>query len=164
MRDAYQQGKLLLLNIPTYISSDGTRTLTHFEVYIQRDETLKDPDEFYIRAGIRISEIKLLHNRRVRALLSARDEIISKFLGDAETPAHTKWEERNEAFQRKYDNARDTLRYVRSSMREIIKILDYTPPGIDLDFLKGIFSLSKGKTEKPDIQNSPNRPHLILNR
>ncbi len=165
LRLAYQANKVLRVRIPLRIGLyGGDRKETFFEVFIERDERLRESDEFYIRSGITVTKIRMLRNRRVRALLSARDDVVSAFLGDSETPAHTDWEERNEVFRRKYDHAREVLRFIQSSMREIVKMLDNVPPGIDPDFLEGIFSVPKGVTQKPIIPDIVGAPSFTVER
>lgn len=165
LQQDYQSNKLLSFRIPVVISNSADLSKgSFFNVFIQRDDSLKESDEFYIRAGITLPDIQMLRSKRVRALLSARDDAVSTFLGDAETPAHTKWEERKDDFRGKYIHARDTLRFIQSSMREIVKILDYIPPGLEPDFLKGVFSIPKGTTMKPDITIKSEIPLLNVER
>jgi len=121
---------------------------SHFRAFIQKDEELPKVEEFYIRSGISISEIKMVKNNNIRALLTAEDDYIAKFLGDSESPAHTDWKERTEDFKTKYQNAVSTLRYVRSSLREITRILDVPSPGVDPNFLKEIFHIPKERGGK----------------
>jgi len=132
---------------------------SYFDVYLQKDETLSRSEEFYIRGGITIPEIKRLGSQKVRALLSAQDETICTFLGDCEPPAHTDWKERTEQFQEKYHAASATLRFIKSSLAEIVNILDQPPPGLERDFLQDIFfipeSIEEAKKEKPETPKPP---------
>jgi len=137
----FNENYLVPLHIPVKIESiDGSIQESYFRAFIQKDETLSRPEEFYVRSGILISEIKMIRGN-VRALLTAEDEVVAKFLGDSESPAHTDWKERTESFKQKYKLATYTLRFIRSSIRDLIKILDIPPPGIDKDFLKEIFNI-----------------------
>ena len=116
-RGLFDECQLLSLNIPVRIHRKGeVETSSHFDLYLKKDETLTKADEFYFRAGITVSEIRKLGNRKVRGLLSAHDDGVCAFLGDCESPAHTDWKERAEGFQDKYQGARDTLRFIKSSM------------------------------------------------
>jgi hypothetical protein len=156
----FSENKLLWIRIPIIIyPKNGSAVNSYFDVYLQRDETLSKSEEFYIRGGITISEIKRLGNRRVRALLSAQDEAVCTFLGDCESPAHTDWKERTEQFQDKYHGATSTLRFIKSSMADIVRILDQPPPGLERDFLQDIFfipeSIEEAKEEKPETPKPP---------
>lgn len=155
MRERYAAGEFLWMKVPIRIHRRGSGPLdSFFEVYIQKDDSLEQPDEFYIRSGIRVSEIKMLGRKRVRALLSAQDSTVSEFLGDCESPAHTDWKERTEAFREKYHDAQTTLRFVRGSMRELVKILDYQTSVVFKDLLKDVFSVGQ-------VQVSPLVPPLL---
>jgi hypothetical protein len=155
----FNENNLVSLHIPIKIESiDGSSQDSYFRAFIQKDENLSRPEEFYVRSGILVSEIKMIRGN-VRALLTAEDELVAKFLGDSESPAHTDWKERTESFKQKYKLATYTLRFVRSSMRDLIKILDIPPKGIDKDFLKEIFNIPNevGKTlgERPSDEFIP---------
>ena len=155
----FNENYLVPLHIPVKIEAiDGSSQESYFRVFIQKDEDLPRPEEFYIRSGILISEIKMVRGN-VRALLTAEDELVARFLGDSESPAHTDWKERTESFKQKYKLATFTLRFIRASMRDLIKILDIPPKGIDKDFLKEIFNIPNevGKTlgERPSDELMP---------
>lgn len=141
-KESFSANALLGIHVPITIQKTGEAPIgSHFEVYIQKDESLKQADEFYIRSGITISEIKVLGNRRTRALLFARDKVVSTFLGDSESPAHTDWKPRAEELK-KYTLSQSTLSYIKYCMRDIVKILDQPSPGLNPDFLQDIFFLS----------------------
>ena len=145
----FNENHLVALHIPVIIElSDGLVHESYFQVFIQKNEDLVRPEEFYIRSGILVSEIKMIKGN-VRALLTAEDESVAKFLGDSESPAHTDWKERTERFRQKYRLATYTLRFIRSSMRDLIKILNIPPPGVDKDFLKEIFNIPEGSDDTP---------------
>jgi len=153
-RKLFSEGKLVPIKIPIQIIlTEGTVVGSHFHAFIQKDEELPKVEEFYIRSGITISEIKMVKTNNIRALLTAEDESVARFLGDSESPAHTDWKERTEDFKLKYQNAVTTLRYVRSSLREITRILDVPSPGVDPNFLKDIFHIPKERGERMGTQD-----------
>ena len=160
-RKRFSENELVYIRVPVKIHPQGRpETDSYFEVLLRRDDSLSRPDEFYVRAGITISEIRKLGNRRVRALLSAHDEAVCTFLGDCESPAHTDWKERTEGFQEKYHGAMRTLRFIKSSMADILRILDQPPPGIERDFLRDVFFIPEDVEQlKPDdVTPSPPPP------
>lgn len=161
-RKLFSEGKLVPIKIPIQITIiDGTVIGSHFHAFIQKDEELPKVEEFYIRSGITISEIKMVKTNNIRALLTAEDESIARFLGDSESPAHTDWKERTEDFKLKYQNAVTTLRYVRSSLRELTRILDVPSPGVDPNFLKDIFHIPKERGEKMGTEeDEPEIPEI----
>lgn len=155
-RKLFSEGNLVPIKIPVKITlSDGAEVDSHFKAFIQKDEQLPKVEEFYIRSGISISEIRMVKNPNIRALLTAEDEQIARFLGDSESPAHTDWKERTEDFKLKYQNAVGTLRYIRSSLREITRILDVPSVGVDPDFLKDIFYIPEERGENLGDDEEP---------
>lgn len=168
LQERFSAKELMFIHVPIRIHPKGhSEGNSHFEVFLQRDDTLSKPDEFYVRGGITISEIKKLGNRRVRALLSAQDEAVCTFLGDCESPAHTDWKERIERFLEKYHDARATLRFIKSSIAEIVRILDQPPLGVVHDLLQDIFYIPEIIDEedvdivKPKIKLPPPKPQVF---
>lgn len=162
-RKAFSENELVWVRIPVKIYRKGEpESDSCFDIYLKRDETLTRAEEFYVRGGITISEIRKLGNRRVRALLSAQDEAICTFLGDCESPAHTDWKERSEEFQKKYNQASPTLRFIKSSLANITNILDKPLPGLERDFLQDIFYVPEiiieEEEEKEDVVTPPPPP------
>ncbi|MDI6732677.1 MAG: hypothetical protein QME51_02150 [Planctomycetota bacterium] len=140
IRKRYADNELLAFRIPVRISPAGRESVkSHFDVYVQKDESLDKADEFYIRSGITIPKIKNLGNRPVRTLLSAGDEYVSSFLGDSEPPAHEDWNERTEGFRGKYQDAGRILRQIKTSVWQIINVLDIPSQERDIDFFKDVF-------------------------
>lgn len=146
----FRAGRLLAFKIPVEIrpTSNSSKN-SFFNVFVKKDEQINRADESYWRSGILIANIRMLGRQRVRALLSANDELVSRFLGDSETPAHADWNERTEGFKKRYTKAVMTLRFIKGSIREIVRILDIPPAGRESDFLKEIFHV-KEPSKEPD--------------
>ncbi len=155
----FNAGKLLSFKVPVRIKKAGkTSNDSFFTVNLKKSEGLKNAKEFYTRSGITISSITTLKGRPVYALLVAEDNIISEFLGDCETPAHTEWNERSEGFKDKYENAARMLRFVKNSMKNIVSILDLPPAERQVNFLKDIFAIpykQEKEEEEPDVPETP---------
>lgn len=98
----FNNNRLIALKVPAVIKGVKKESFsTYFEIFLKKYPQLKRSEEFYIRSGITIAGIKTLGNRPVRGMLVAEDAAITDFLGDAETPAHTEWNERTEGFKEK---------------------------------------------------------------
>ena len=108
---------------------------TGFNVFIERDENLDKAEDYFIRQGITLPEITSLKHKGIRAIVSITERDLSTFLGDAENPAHTEWERNSKKFKRKYRLGPTTLDYVKTSPREIVKILTQPRPGWDVGML-----------------------------
>ena len=165
VRKSFSEGKMVPIKVTVKIFPiNGEPIESYFNVFIQKDEQLPRVEEFYIRSGISISEIKMVRGSNIRALLTAEDDAVAKFLGDSESPAHTDWKERTENFKQKYQNAIFTLRYIRSSLREITRILDVPSAAIYPDFLKEIFHIPEKRGSAPGDDPEPLVPPEDLKR
>lgn len=135
---------------------------TFFLIYLKKDTSLSMPEVFWIRSGIIISEeSKRIKNRPVLAMMVAEEENIVSFLGDAEPPAHTKWEDKSEDFKRKYVNASNILKFIKNSMNKLITLLDEPPKDILKDFLIDIFSIPIKKSPPPPPPPPPGKIQLF---
>ena len=130
---------------------------TGFSVFLERDEKLDKQEDHFIRLGITIPEVASLKHKGIRAIVSISDSDLSAFLGDAENPAHTQWERNSKKFKSKYTLGPATLDFVKSSPRELVKILTQPQKARDENLLKHIFSMPLepiGSAEKPGQDKS----------
>ena len=135
------------------ILKDETEKSSHFFIFIKKYPytEMTRSDEYSMRSGINLpGESRKLGGRPVRGILYADDQVISEFLGDAEEPMHTKWNELNLLLGEKYANHRRTLRFIRNAMKDIVLILDMPTRDRDYDLLDHIFSIPK-----PDSPDDP---------
>jgi len=112
-----------------------------FSVFLEKDNALDRPEDYFIRQGITIPEVTSLKHKGIRALVSVAEPDLSTFLGDAENPAHTEWERNSKKFKSKYKLGPSTLDFVKTSPREIVKILTKVRKGRDENLLRHLFSL-----------------------
>lgn len=152
VKNSFNSGNFLAFKIPIYIKENNKEQgcETYFKLYCKKFPSLKNSEEFYIRSGITILDNFMLGARTVRSILVAEDKCIATFLGDAETPAHTKWNERTEGFIEKYEDARRNLRFVKGSISKIIRLLDEPPKERQKDFFKDIFFIPKNSLKEAD--------------
>ena len=93
IRDRYFRGETLAFRFPIEIKlRRGDPVLSFFMIYLKRDESLRNADEFFIRSDILVpGPAGRLKGRCVRMMLVADDDGIAQFLGDAETMFHDDW-------------------------------------------------------------------------
>ena len=165
IREDFSRGKRMGFHLPvSVIRSKGTAVAhTWFAVFLERDERVEKPEDHFIRQGITIPEVTSLKHKGIRAIVSVTDSALSAFLGDAENPAHTQWERNSKKFKSKYKLGPATLDFIKSSPRELVKILTQPKVGRDENLLKHIFSiplepeggLEKAGREKGDKRDTP---------
>ncbi len=148
LQQRFSASRRLAFYLPLSIQRQNSKEFMHtgFNVFLERDENLDRAEDYFIRQGITLPEITSLKHRGIRAIISITERELSSFLGDAENPAHTEWERNSKKFKRKYRLGPTTLDYVKTSPREIVKILTQPRKGRDENLLKHIFSLPEVKT------------------
>jgi len=152
IKDKFAAGNRLAFYVPITIQRQFSKDLLHtgFSVFLERDENLPNPEDHFIRQGITIPEVTSLRHKGVRAIVSITEHDLSAFLGDAENPAHTEWERNSQKFKKCYKLGPSTLDFVKSSPREIVKILIRSQKGRDENLLQHIFSLPENPTAQPE--------------
>ncbi|CAB1058540.1 hypothetical protein D1BOALGB6SA_3296 [Olavius sp. associated proteobacterium Delta 1] len=143
LREKFASGNRLAFYVPLTIRRQFSKELIHsgFSVFLERDEKLSKAEDHFIRQGITIPEVTSLKHKGVRAIVSITERDLSAFLGDAENPAHTEWERNSKKFKKRYQLGPSTLDFVKSSPREIVKILTQPQKGRDENLLKHLFAL-----------------------
>jgi hypothetical protein len=104
VRQRYHNGELLGFDVPVRVRrSDGTTDETSsFEVYLQHTLTGGQAVETFLRDGLTISGQHFLRDPGVLAIVKAGDlseDALGTLLGDAENPAHTRWERGGKHFR-----------------------------------------------------------------
>ena len=147
LQQRFEAGGLVGFRVPVRIRRVGSEIEpTYFDAFLQRDDNLKRGEFHFIRQGITITDVTNPPRHKVRAMLVANDRTICQFLGDAENPAHTQWEERNKHFQNRYDNGVLLLRFVITSLGELTEYLLQAREGMDADLLSHLFYVEAEET------------------
>ncbi|MFC1857673.1 hypothetical protein ACFL9U_06535 [Thermodesulfobacteriota bacterium] len=157
-RSAFEENFRLALYVPITVQKSNSKEILHtsFTVFLERDESLDKAEDHFIRQGITIPEVSSLKHKGIRAIVSIMERDLSAFLGDAENPAHTEWERNSKKFKQKYRLGVSTLDFVKTSPREIVKILTQPKKGRDKNLLKHLFALpvepieNSGKDDKKE--------------
>ncbi|HSH40147.1 MAG TPA: hypothetical protein VK993_15345 [Chthoniobacterales bacterium] len=157
-RNRFNHGEIVGFRVPLsvhQVSADSRETF--FDAFFQRAPALTRGDYHFLRQGIRVTNVKTTLHRGVRAMLVALDPVICGFLGDAEDPTHTQWEERNRHFQDKYEDGVLLLRFVRHSLASISEYLLQAQEGMDPNLLANIFfvDLNEIGTSRTTRESNP---------
>jgi hypothetical protein len=166
LKERLNDGQHIALTVPVWVKpAAGDPVLSHFEVYLERDEALEGADEHFVRDGITIAGVRGALQKGFRAFVTVHDQPLSQLLGDSENPAHTEWQERSPKFRDRYRHGAFTLRYVKNAPREIVRVLTRPSEGRDLKLLQHLFSLEvpteeavidprKGRQDSPGMEPS----------
>lgn len=157
LREKFNNFEIISFRVPVQLEEVNKENIdSFFDVFIQKKQDNTVADEYYIRSGITISDIKMIPGFPVRSLFIAEDGVIANFLGDAETPAHTDWKERTEGFAEKYLYARRKLRFIKRGVLSILNHIYLPPKELKKDFLKEVFYV-KSETKNVDEEETLNK-------
>ena len=145
LRELYSSHEKVALRIPVLIrqkAEDGVREqVSHFDVFLEKAEGSHLKRPLFIREGILVSDVRSKLTRELRAIVSIDDVPLARFLGDAENPAHTDWNDSSSHFKGKYINGASTLRFVKNAVAELCQMLARDPSEEDPRLLLDVFSL-----------------------
>lgn len=159
IRERFDSGAPLAVQVPLFLRRKGARAVTtSFFVFLQRDDSLRKLETHFIRSGITIPDVKIPTrvDKPVRALVVIEHEPLSRYLGDAENPAHTDWSERADKLKAMYERHATPLRLVKHSAGFLASFLSRPPQGRVRDLLEDIFFIERQasaeeKTSSPRI-------------
>lgn len=148
LRKRYIEGDLLAFEVPVRVQrKDGTLDkASSFEVYLQRTGTGGTAIETFLRDGLTIPGQHFLREPGVIAIIKAgdvADDALGTLLGDAENPAHTRWERGGKHFRGRYEFGPSILSFVQKSASNLCSLLSRRPEGIDKDLLKELFNITE---------------------
>lgn len=155
-KSLFHEGELLAFEIPVEIEeyqNFGSPEETSFMVYIQKEGTLKQPSETFIRNGLTIIGIKETREPGVRALVVAEEEKISGFLGDSENPSHTRWDRNTPHFKNKYKKGNEILTFIRISAARLSSFLAKRDDKRMEDLLAEYFSIPDDEAKEVKWKN-----------
>jgi hypothetical protein len=167
LRKRFDAGEPLAFCVPVKVHKKGFKNeLAWFKVFLQRDESLKKTQSYFIREGVTIPGITSFKERQIRGIVVIDKAPLTNMLGDAENPAHNEWHKDSSKFKNRYEHGPSCLKFVKDSMREIVWRLIQPTGNIDRDLLKDIFFIEipldiegekqkvKRKTKGPDEEES----------
>ena len=148
LRSRWAEVGRISLRIPVVVHSpNGSPRPTFFDAYVERAEGSLQKRPVFIRDGIVISDVRTRPIRDVNAIVSITDPVLTRFLGDAENPAHTEWSEESSHFKGKYLHGASTLRFVRNAVAEVCQMLVESADDKDPVLLLDVFSVGAGKNQ-----------------
>jgi len=166
-REAYRAGRIVAFEVPVRVQRVGLNTeeIACFDVYLKRSEGGEQAVEAFLRDGLTISGQRYSREPGSYAIVKAEDNALGTLLGDAENPAHTKWERGGKHFKGRYENGPSLLAYVQRSAQHLGSLLARKQEGIDRDLLRHLFSIPEDGVEKKlgtKKKSGPNVPPVII--
>ncbi len=139
---ALQQDGRVAVRVPVTVQARGENsTETSFDLFLRKDDSGINHRTLFIRDGLVISDVRSRPVRNAAVLMIATAPALTRFLGDAENPAHTEWHEETSHFKGKYVHGPATLRFIRNAAAELCQMLAEEPDEDDSEVLLDVFSV-----------------------
>ena len=168
LRRRYEDGEMLAFRIGTTVErKDEPQKASSFRLYVQRDSSLAQGHDFYVRGGLSITDMDEIRQHKARTLLVVDErEPLAAMLRDSEPPAHTMWYPQSERVSKRWVSARRYITEVRRAANNLLNIWETRPVELHRDALADIFP-SSGHGEKRRSATktgtvSPKHGHLDL--
>ncbi len=163
---------------------DKAAVESYFDVYLQRDRQGQGAVPVFVRNGIIIPDVRRRRRGREKfvSLVVIEDGPIATLLGDAETPAHTRWDKNTANFKGKYTYGGGYIEFVASAPTQLVRILTSVGEEKDVLLLADVFpkppELRGGleaqedepgprpgdKPEKPTPPGTPSRHPFVIQK
>lgn len=162
MRGKYSSGKLVHVRLPLEMTrSNGKGSISWIDLFLQRSPDDIQQYVMFVRGHTLVKkEQRWFDGTGVFGAMIAEEENIVGFLGDAENPAHTGWNEKAEKLGPNWQNPHQVLRAVRKSLKNLYGLLDHEQEGRDVNVLREFFSIpnperKRNGGETPDPSPDP---------
>jgi len=125
LKQSYQQGQLVGIMLPIIIRPKREEPRqTNIKLFLKHLPNLQRGQDFYLRDGVSVIEHRTFGEaEKAIALLLADDEPVSRFLGDAENPAHTAWNAKARGLETRYQLPQKTVMFIRRSLRQFFDVI-----------------------------------------
>lgn len=142
LRDKFENGERVAFKVPLrYFPVGGWPKICWYNAYLEKDTSLTRPENLFVRDGITISGVSSLDKGMVRGVVVIHDIDLARMLGDSENPAHTEWQPDSRNFKGKYTDGKETLVFVKGTLKQIYDKLQRPVEGIQKDLLIDFFSI-----------------------
>lgn len=138
IRQSLAQRHRVALKVPMSVQSrsNGPHS-TFFNVFLEHTQEDRAKPVF-IRDELIISDVKSPRVPQIRSLVIVEHAPLATLLRDAETPAHTQWNQGTSKFKDKYKFGPGVIKFVRLSVSELVRIVNQAEqqpdPSITIDF------------------------------
>ncbi len=179
IRDTLAQRNRVALRVPLAVQPrNGDPQATQFKLFLEYSEEDTERPVF-IRDELIISDAHAPRVVQVRALIIVDHSPLAALLRDAETPAHTQWNQETSHFKNKYKFGPGVIEFVRRSVSALMSIVNQSGKQADPSLTIDFFSVPtaptapgamEGRRKKPRQKDgsraasSLRRPRLLLDR
>jgi len=170
LREAYDKHRLISVRAPMTMRTKRDEAVSgHFDLFLRKpadDVPQSALKPLFIRGSITVpNEESNFRNRRAFAALIAAEPNVSRFLRDAENPAHTSWNGSGDKLNDRWRNARQRLHEIRHALPQLFQLLDQAIDRRDNDALKSLLFVADREWLRPvagrdSTRTSGSVPHI----
>ena len=148
-QELFESQNRVAVKVPIKYHLKGSEPeLRWFEIFLEKDSTLKRPDGTLIRGVLNIDHInehgkKLIDRGAVRGMILIRDPKLSSMFGDAEDVSHSRINARSSKFLEKYEDGAEAIEFVKKSLKKIIEKLHKPVQGLFHELTGDVFSIER---------------------
>jgi hypothetical protein len=120
LKKSYQDGNLISIKLPFFIRpKKEDPSSTFIQLFLKYSPTLLRGQDFYLRDGVSVIEHRQFGEaEKAIGFLLADEESVSRFLGDAENPAHTAWNAKARGLEARYKSPQKSVMFIRHALRQ----------------------------------------------
>ncbi|MFB3893949.1 MAG: hypothetical protein ACE15C_18220 [Phycisphaerae bacterium] len=138
IREAIARRERLAIRVPMHVrpKCEAPRR-THFDIFLEHSEQ-DSAKPVFIRDELIIPRVNCPRVSQMRSIVIVEDEPLATLLRDAETPAHTEWNQNTSNFKFKYTYGTGVIDFVSKCVSELLRIVNQAEqepdPSITIDF------------------------------
>ncbi len=166
MKAAYAAGKMIKIRVPIVLRPKMVADKgSHLDLYLKTLPENEQPFSLHSRGPIILSaERRYFSGAAAWGALVADDPLVAAFLGDAENPAHTRWNPHAEKVKNNWRMPIETLVTIRRSLKNLYNLVAELEELEDTEALIDFFSIAepektttgkKKETPKPEPDPQP---------
>jgi hypothetical protein len=166
LRDSFAKGGLTHVRFPiTLKRKDGTQADSYFDLFLKHANEDQQGEAIFVRSAITVpDEARFFRGHQVFGALVASQTPITSFLGDAENPAHTRWNGSAEKLEKNWKAGKQRLREIRNSLNDLYKAVTHAVETSEENALIDVFFIpddaeekieKEGKHRKTDVPPMP---------
>ncbi len=155
LRATLERGERIAIRVPLHIrtttASDTEPIKTHFDVFLENDDTARgDIAPAFFRERLCINEVRRAPGAsRVRSLVVIEDKPIADLLRAAEPPNHSDWAAGTSNFKGRYIHGNHVVTFVKTAVRSLVQFLRASDERPDASIAIDYFSRTLDQGNKP---------------
>lgn len=164
MKTLFARGELVSIRVPVVLRpKDSTDKKSYIDLYLKALPEEAQPFALFSRGPIILSaERGQFSGASALGALVANDKDVARFLGDAENPAHTRWNPKAEKLKSNWRMPNETLTTIRHSLKKIYNLVADQQEIEDPDALLDFFSIKEPDRPKPNQGKVSPKPKPVV--